>query len=126
MLTENLEFSDGGTCAKNQNGLEKLRHEIGLQVPINLWCIFKSFVIARYAIKAMTDLNGGTTVCFKGGTYQSEKGIIFDLSLWIYTSMSDAQFERYQGNMIDLALEVRRTLKQDCVCLKIDGVLEFF
>jgi|JFJP01.1.fsa_nt_gi hypothetical protein len=123
--TENSKFSDRSTGAKNQNGLEKLSHEIALQVPINVWCIFQSFVIAWQAIRAMTDLFGGTTISLKPGTYKAEKGVILDLSIWIASSTSDAQFDRDQVNMIDLALQVRRTLKQDCVCLKVDGVLEF-
>jgi hypothetical protein len=123
--TENSKFSDRSTCAKNHNGLEKLGHEIVIQVPINAWCILKSFVIALYVIRAMTDLFGGTTISVKPGTYKAEKGIVFDLSIWIASSTSDAQFDRDQVNMIDLALQVRRTLKQDCVCLKVDGVLEF-
>lgn len=120
---------DNGTVvfASEPERGEKFDQTIAVQIPILFDRSPTSLIQVLKGVKLMSECFGGCRLWLEIGIWINPEGdLIWNLNLWIKSSMTQTNFERHRGKVEWFACQMRDELQQKCVVVEFNNQLNFF
>ena len=128
MLNENLTLATS-TLEEIDRPCEKLDQAIALQIPIHFSFTYflASLIQIWQGVKLMSECFGGCRLWLEAGTWINPEGdLVWDLNVWLKSSMTQTNFDRHCGQVQRFAGEMRDRLHQESVVVEVNNQIDFY